>query len=181
MLIVAFGLSAGIAVAVAPQAFITAVPVLASPLSVGAVVAFLMNLFTLPTVSKRSSRAVPLDSGAVGAVSDWFGGVARSWALKPNTATTVDQSLGELTDLLLDRGVPYLDLGARLAEDRVELTLKWAGEPLPEPPDKAGAQDVMGSDEARHRFSVWLATRQAQDFRLRQVGGDNEFWLAFED
>jgi hypothetical protein len=39
----------------------------------------------------------------------------------------------------------------------------------------------MGSDEARHRFSVWLATRQAQDFRLRQVRGDNEFWLAFED
>jgi len=181
MLIVAFGLSAGIAVAVAPQAFITAVPVLASPLSVGAVVAFLMNLFTLPTVSKRSTIAVPLDSEAISAVSDWFGGVARSWALKPNTATTVDQSLCELTDLLLDRGVPYLDLGARLAEDRVELTLKWAGEPLPEPPDKAGAQDVMGSDEARHRFSVWLATRQAQDFRLRQVGGDNEFWLAFED
>ena len=181
MLIVAFGLSAGIAVAVAPQAFITAVPVLASPLSVGAVVAFLMNLFTLPTVSKRSTIAVPLDSDAISAVSDWFGGVARSWALKPNTATTVDQSVSELTDLLVDRGVPSLNLGARLAEDRVELTLNWAGEPLPEPPDKAGAQDVMGSDEARHRFSVWLATRQAQDFRLRQVRGDNEFWLAFED
>src|SRR5581483_7704623 len=128
-----------------------------------------------------SSCAVPLDSGAVAAVSDWFGGVARSWALKSNTATTVDQSLCELTDLLLDRGVRSLDLGALLAEDRVELTLKWVGEPLPEPPDTAGARDVMGSDEARHRFSVWLATRQAQDFRLSEVGRDNEFWLAFED
>ena len=156
-------------------------PVLASPVSVGAVVAFLMNLFTLPTVSKRSSCAVPLDSRAVGAVSDWFGGVARSWALKSNTAITVDQSLCELTDLLLDRGVRSLDLAALLAEDRVELTLKWAGEPLPEPPDTAAARDVMGSDDARHRFSVWLATRQAQDFRMSNIDGNNEFWVTFED
>ena len=111
--------------------------------------------------------------------------VAWGWC----EALVTPRPLGPLQDMgrALDPKVgELLEQGAspdRLfpAEDRVELTLNWAGEPLPEPPDKAGAQDVMGSDEARHRFSVWLATRQAQDFRLRQVGGDNEFWLAFED
>jgi hypothetical protein len=92
-----------------------------------------------------------------------------------------EQSLCELADLLVERGTKSLTLAARLAEDRVEITLKFAGARLPDPPKFATAQDLMGPDEERHRFSVWLATRQAQGFRQRAIGGENEVWLAFED
>jgi NCS2 family nucleobase:cation symporter-2 len=181
MLIVAFGLSSGIAVAVAPQAFVASVPVLASPLAIGAVVAFLMNIFTLPMVSRRTQVEVPLDSDALTKLGDWIRELAGSWALKPQTGIAAEQALFELADLFMERGVTVLTLGARLAEDRIEITLTWAGAPLPERPKIAIASDLMGDDSARERFSVWLATRQAQGFRQRQVPGGNEVWLAFED
>jgi NCS2 family nucleobase:cation symporter-2 len=180
-LIVSFGLCSGIAVAVAPQAFIVAVPVLASALSVGAICAFVMNLVTLPLVSRRATLSVPMDGRALEAISDWFRQLAGAWALKPMTEGAAEQSLCELVDLLFERGTRTLDLAARLAEDRIEITMKWTGEALPDPPKIATAQDLMGSDEARQAFSVWLATRQAQGFRQRRVGAENEVWLAFED
>ena len=182
MLIVAFGLSSGLAVAVAPQAFVAAVPVLASPLSVGALVAFLMNLFTLPLVSRRSEVIVPLDAEALTKVEEWIREVAGAWALKAQTGIAAEQSLLELTDVLMERGIPSVAFGARLAEDRVEITLTWAGSPLPDRPKAATAAVLMGDDdEARHGFAVWLATRQAHGFRQREVAGGNEVWLAFED
>jgi hypothetical protein len=180
-LIVAFGLASGIAVAVAPQAFVAAVPVLASPLSVGAVIAFLMNLCTLPMVSRRSTLDVPLVAGAHQAVTDWVERVAGAWALKPQTAASAKQSLGELTDLLIMRKVPSLALAAQLAEDRVDITLRWPGDPLPDPPQMVDVEDLIGPDEARERFSVWLATREAHGFRQRRTGAEIEARLAFED
>jgi len=181
MLIVAFGLSSGIAVAVAPQAFIAAVPVLASPLSIGALLAFLMNLLTLPMVSRRTEISVPLDANALTKVAAWTKEIAGAWALKPQTEVAAEQSLFEFTDLLTDRGIESVKLAGRLAEDRIEIILKWNGAPLPNRPKAATAADLMGSDEARYGFSVWLATRQAQGFRQRQAGDENEIWLAFED
>jgi hypothetical protein len=140
-----------------------------------------MNLVTLPLVARYSALTVPLDGAALETISDWFRGVAGSWALKPQTEVAGEQSLCELADLLVDRGHEKLALGARLAEDRIEITLRFAGAPLPDPPKFATAQDLMGEDEERHRFSVWLATRQAQGFRQRLVDGENEVWIAFED
>jgi len=181
-LIVAFGLSSGIAVAVAPQAFIVAAPVLASPLSIGALVSFVMNLVTLPMVARRNTIPVPLDEHAVKTVTEWVAELAGSWALKQQTATSMEQSLCEFADLLIDRGgTASLQLDARLAEDRVELTMQWAGVPLPNPPSIASPTDVMGSDEERYAFAVWLATRHGQGFRQRAIAGGCEAWIAFED
>jgi xanthine permease XanP len=182
MLIVAFGLSSGMAVAAAPQAFVAAVPVLASPLSVGALVAFLMNLLTLPMVSRRSEIMVPLDGEALTKVEGWVREVAGAWALKAQTGIAAEQSLLELADVLMERGIPSVTLGGRLAEDRIEITLTWAGAPLPERPKAATAAVLMGDDDdARHGFAVWLATRQAHDYRQRDVGSRSEAWMVFED
>jgi NCS2 family nucleobase:cation symporter-2 len=182
MLIVAFGLSSGLAVAVAPQAFVESAPVVASPLAIGALVAFLMNVCTLPMVSRRTHIAVPLDSDAPTRMGDWMRELAGAWALKAQTSIAAEQALFELADLFMERGVALVTCGARLAEDRVEITLTWAGAPLPQRPRTAMAPaDLMGDDSAREQFSVWLATRQAQGFRQRQVPGGNEVWLAFED
>jgi NCS2 family nucleobase:cation symporter-2 len=181
MLIVAFGLTSGITVAVAPQAFIAAIPVLASPLSIGALVAFLMNVFTLPMVSRRSEILVPLDGEALTKIEKWIRELAGAWALKAQTEVAAEQSLLEFADLLMDRGVPSVTFGARLAEDRIEITLAWAGSPLPPRPHAATTSDLMGDDDTRHGFAVWLATRQTHGFRQRAVAGTNEVWLAFED
>jgi xanthine permease XanP len=180
-LIVAFGLSAGIVQAVAPQHFITAVPALASPISIGALVAFTVNLITLPLVAQRATLPLALTAAIGRQVSDWLAGVAGSWALKAQTARVADQSLGELVELLQERGVAQVDIQARLAEDRVEFTLAWAGPPLPEPPETASVDDLMGDDDARQAFSVWLATRQAQAFRVKPTPEGHEAWLVFED
>jgi NCS2 family nucleobase:cation symporter-2 len=180
-LIVSFGLCAGIVVAVAPQAFVAAAPVLASPLSVGALVAFLINLFTLPLVARRAELPVTVEAGVHRRVTDWIDTVAGAWALKAQTAAAAKQSIGELTELLIERSARELVLAARLAEDRIEMTLTWLGEPLPDPPQFASAEDLLGPDEARHRFAVWLATRQAHDFRQRDADGRSELRISFED
>src|SRR6185436_12054693 len=147
------GLSSGIAVAVAPQAFVASVPVLASPLAIGALVAFLMNICTLPMVSRRTQLEVPLDSDALTKLGDWIRELAGSWALKPQTELAAEQALLELADLLMERGIPKVTLCARLAEDRIEVTLAWSGAPLPERPKMAMAADLMGDDDARAKFS----------------------------
>jgi hypothetical protein len=140
-----------------------------------------MNLFTLPMVSRRAELPLPLDEHALTKVGDWVREIAGAWALKPQTGVAAEQSLFELVDLLGARGIESAVLGARLAEDRIEITLTWKGSPLPERPKMATAADLMGDDDARDRFSVWLATRQAQGFRQRKVDDANEAWIAFED
>ncbi len=181
-LIVAFGLSAGIAAAVAPQALAQALPAVSSPLTIGAVVAFLINLVTVPLVARRATLEVALlRADASERVTDWCGTVAGSWALKPQTARAAQQSLGELLELRAPRGVAAATLGARRAEDRVEFSLGWVGEALPDPPDIAHPDDLFGPDEVRERFSIWLATRQAHLFRQRELETGREARIVFED
>lgn len=181
MLIVALGLSAGIIEAIAPQAFITAMPALASPISIGTLVAFVVNLVTLPLVSQRVRLAVSLTEPIGRRVSDWMAGVAGAWALKPQTARVADQSLGELVELLQERGVTQVDVTARSAEDRIELLLGWTGAALPERRDTAHVDDLLGDDDTRQAFSVWLATRQCESFQVRSSADTHEARLVFED
>jgi NCS2 family nucleobase:cation symporter-2 len=180
-LVVAFGLSAGMVVALAPQIFAAWLPAIASPLAFGALVAFLVNLVTLPLVGRRSDLALPLDRQAGRAVTEWFAALGGAWALKPQTARQADRALVELVELLAERGIGEVLLGARRAEDRVELLLTWTGEPLPEAAARPSAEDLLGALEQQERFAVWLATREAQRFTQRAVGTRREARLTFED
>ena len=180
-LIVAFGLTAGLIEAVAPQAFTQSLPALASPLAIGALVAFMANLLTLPLVQKRASLTIDLVQPIGLHLSDWLAGVAGSWGLKPQTARHVEQSIGELVELLQEREARQVTITARSAEDRVEYSLQWTGEALPEPPATAAADDLMGDDLTRQRFSMWIATRQSFSYRQRPIADGQEAVLVFED
>lgn len=180
-LVVALGLSSGIAVAVAAQAFLSTWPVFASPLAVGAVTAFLVNLCTLPLVSRRAILSLRPASGSQGPLQDWIDALAGGWALKPHTAAAMRHTLGELVDLFAIRRVEAVTLDARLAADRVEVALRWAGAPLPMPPAMAGIDDLLGPPESREAFSVWLATREVHAFRQRAAGSEKEVRIEFED
>ena len=180
-LIVAFGLCAGIAEAIAPQAFNSVVPALASPLSIGALAAFLINLVTLPLVARRAVLQVGPQALTPANPREWLAQLAASWALKHQTARAIEQAIPELLEVLEERGSPSVTVTARLAEDRVEVTLGWTGEPLPDPPRMASVDDLVESDALRQRFAVWLATRQSQGFRQRNSGPQCEVWLAFDD
>ncbi len=180
-LVVAFGLCGGIVVAVAPQIFLQLAPAIASPLAFGAVVAFFTNLVTLPLVARRAEQTVTLGALAGRQASDWFAGVAAAWGLKPQTARAAEHALSELAELLTERGLAKLLLSARRAEDRVEITLAWPGEALPERSRAGQAEDLLGPMEAQERFAVWLATREAQSFTQRATAEGTEARLVFED
>lgn len=184
-MIVAFGLAGGIAAAIAPQAFLAGLPSLASPLAFGAAAAFAVHLATLPLVRRRVERRVPINAGTAREVTEWFGGLGASWGLKPQTVRAAENALTELLDLLAARRVKEVTLEAALAEDRVRLRLAWSGPALPEPAARPRAEDLLGSDEAREAFAVWLATRGAQGFAQREVssadGKGREARLVFED
>jgi len=180
-LVVAFGLTAGLVEAVAPQAFVQSLPALASPVAIGALVAFMANLLTLPLVQKRATLTVDLVQPIGLHLSDWLAGVAGSWSLKPQTARHVEQSIGELVELLQEREARQVTVMARSAEDRVEYSLQWTGQALPEPPATADADDLMGDDLTRQRFSMWIATRRSLSYRQRSTADGHEAVVVFED
>jgi NCS2 family nucleobase:cation symporter-2 len=181
VLVVGFGLTAGLVEAIAPQAFVQSLPALASPVAFGSLVAFMANLLTLPLVQKRASFTVDLAEPIGLRLSDWLASLAGSWSLKPQTAGQVAQSIEELVELLQERGAQKVTVTARFAEDRVEYSLQWAGQALPEPPSNADADDLMGDDPTRHRFVMWMATRQSLSYRQRPTSEGHEFVLVFED
>ncbi|MBC7608214.1 MAG: hypothetical protein H7228_01350 [Polaromonas sp.] len=180
-MVVAFGLTAGLVEAVAPLGFVQSLPALASPVAIGALVAFMANLLTLPLVQKRASLTVDLVQPIGLHLSDWLAGVAGSWSLKPQTARHVEQSIGELVELLQERQAQQVTVMARSAEDRVEYSLQWTGQALPEPPATANADDLMGDDITRQRFSMWIATRQSLSYRQRPTADGHEVVVVFED
>jgi xanthine permease XanP len=180
-LIVAFGLSAGLAVAVAPQIFMADAPVIASPLSFGALVAFLVNLVTLPLVARRARAMIPVNARDSRELAEWFAAVGGSWGLKAQTVHAGEIALIEIMGLLAERGVPEMALAAQRAEDRVEVTVRWAGPRFPNPSARPHFEDLLGSDTAREAFALWMATRQAQGFSQRDVAGCTEARLILED
>jgi NCS2 family nucleobase:cation symporter-2 len=180
-LIIAFGLSSGLTVAVAPQIFVQALPAIASPLSFGAVMAFLANLCTLPLVSRRAELDLRMDTMAGRTASDWLEQLGGNWGLKPQTARATERAVSELAELLLERGTAAVALSARRSEDRVEIGLKWQGEALPERSATVRAEDLLGPMEAQERFAVWMATREAHSFTQRSSPRGMEARLIFED
>jgi NCS2 family nucleobase:cation symporter-2 len=180
-LIVAFGLVSGLSVAIAPHAITVALPALASPLTFGAMVAFTMNLLTLPMMSRKSSSTFAVAPYTGRQVTDWFAGVAASWALKPHTAISIEHALAEISDLLCEFKTDSVTIAANHAEDRVEVMLTWKGMALPSPAKFGNAEDLLGTDEARYKFSMWLATKHAHGLRQRKANDNNELWFAFED
>jgi len=181
MMIVAFGLSGGILVTVTPRVFEVNAPSLASPLAFGALVAFVMNLVTLPLVARRAHTTLSLDIQAGRHASEWIGRLSGAWGLKRATAQAAERALVELTELLTGRGVTALDLRSIRSEDRIELELIWAGEPLPAPSRAPSPEDLLGTVESQEQFMVWLATRGALRFTQRATHGRCEARLIFED
>ncbi|MBS0560693.1 MAG: hypothetical protein JSR21_11630 [Proteobacteria bacterium] len=180
-LIIASGLTAGVAVAIAPQILLQNLPAFASPLSLGAVVAFLVNLVTLPLVGQRAVLTLPLDRDAGRAAGKWFDRTAAAWGLKPQTAQSVGNALGELAHLLTERGTPSVTLTARSSEDRVEVALAWQGAPLPERTGAVSHEALLGTAEDMEKFILWMATREAYDFTQRATAEGCEARLVFED
>ncbi|PWS35688.1 hypothetical protein DFH01_19055 [Falsiroseomonas bella] len=181
-MVVALGMGAGITAAVAPAAFAAHVPALASPLALGAMIAFLANLATMPMVTQRAElRLSPADEMAGREASEWAAATARGWGLRPQSARQMERALVELTEVLAGRGVAEVTVAARRGEDRVELSLAWQGAPLPEASARPEAEDLLGDDTARDAFAVWLATREALSFGQRPAADRCEARLVLED
>ncbi len=179
--VVALGLGSGVLAAVSPVAFATHLPALASPLALGAMVAFLANLATMPLVTQRAETVLELDAAASRAAAEWTAAAGGGWGLKPQTARLMERAIVELTEVLGSRGVHRVLLAARREEDRVELRLRWTGAALPGASAAAPSVDeLLEGGEAQEAFAVWLATREAA-YTQREVGGEQEARLVFED
>ncbi len=179
--VVAFGLGAGLMEAMAPQTFQAWVPALASPVSFGALVAFLVNLLTLPLMRQRAELGLALDAGAAGSARDWYGRLAGGWGIRARTEEIGQGALAEFVQLLRGRGAETLALTAIRGEDRVELRLAWAGPALPPPRARPHFADLEEGGDAMEGVMVWLATRQAQSFTQRATATGTEAMLILED
>ncbi|MGG5819012.1 solute carrier family 23 protein [Falsiroseomonas sp. HW251] len=179
--VVALGLGAGVLVAVSPVAFANHVPALASPLALGAVIAFIANLVTMPLVTQRAEVTLQPGPTSGVAASEWADAIAGRWGLKPQTGRLIERALVELTDVLAGRGVTSVLVAARREEDRVHIRLRWQGAALPAASAAApSVDDLLEGGEAQEAFAVWLATREA-GFTQRVTGADCEARLVFED
>lgn len=180
--VVALGLGSGALVAVSPLAFSQYVPALASPLTLGALVAFFANLATMPMVTQSAETVLALDTYDSDAATEWTTATGGSWGLKPQTARLMERAIVELSEVLALRGVQQVRLVARREEDRVVLRLRWNGAALPTPHAAAPSADdlLQEGGKAQEALAVWLATRDTR-FSQRTVGSEQEFQLIFED
>ena len=177
------GLSSGLAVLIEPAYFAAALPALASPLSLGALVAFVANLLTLPMVARSARLTLPLGAGRSEALEQHWDRLGGGWGLRRTTVEQVRHALIELADLLAGRGLREATLSAWVQEDRLSVTLSFAGPPLPRPATRPPrAEDLAdGGMEALEAFAVWLATRHAAGHVQRSTGAGTELRLDFED
>ena len=95
--VVALGLGSGVLAAVSPMAFSTHLPALASPLALGAMVAFLANLGTMPLVTQRAETAFDVGPAASREAAEWTAAAGGGWGLKPQTARLMERAIVELT------------------------------------------------------------------------------------
>ena len=180
-IVAGLGLTAGLAVLAAPGFFAAALPALAAPLAMGALVAFVANLVTLPLVKRIQRFEVPLGGGAADRIEDHAFAIGGAWGLRPDTVRKLHHALTELGDLLAGRGTATMSVMAMQQEDAVELVVTFAGPPLPPPARRPRSADIEEGGDAMEAVSLWLALREASRHAMRGTADGQELRIVFHD
>lgn len=175
------GLTAGLAVLTAPRFFANAVPWLAAPLAMGALVAFLTNLVTLPLVKRVVRFEQRFGAGMGDALQDRAHAIGGGWGLRPETVRKMHHALAELGDLLAGRGLSSMTVVATKREETVVLTVSFLGRPLPKPARRPLLDDIEAGGDAMEAVSLWLALREATSHSARSSAEGQELRIEFQD
>jgi hypothetical protein len=175
------GLTAGLAVLTAPRFFTAAVPALAAPLAMGALVAFLANLVTLPLVKRVQRFEQPFGPGMGDALQDRAHAIGGAWGLRPETVRKIHHALAEFGDLLAARGLTSMTVTATQQEEAVHLAIAFPGAPLPKPARRPRFDDIEAGGDAMEAVSLWLALREATSHATRSTADGQELRIEFQD
>ncbi len=175
------GLSAGLSALAAPAFFAAALPALAAPLAIGTVVAFVVNLVTLPLVRRDAGFDVALRGDLGTELEDRVSAIGGAWALRPDTVRRVHHALMELGDLLAARGVVSMTVSATQQEERVRIAVSFQGAPLPKPARRPLLADIEAGGDAMEPTALWLALRETSQHGTRSLGESQELWMLFQD
>lgn len=176
------GLICGLGVLIAPDLFSHWLPrALTTPVTAGAMAALILHALTQPFIIRSASFQVRPGAGMQQQILDQCTALGGAWGTKRDTMDRAGHCLLELSEVLAERGTPDIRVSARFADDRVELTLGWQGEPLPTASARPDADDLQGPMEAQEAFAMWLATRQANGVRQRSAGDRQELRCEFAD
>jgi xanthine permease XanP len=176
------GLFCGLGVLIAPELFAQWLPrALTAPVTAGALAALILHILTQPFVIRSAAFRVRPGAGMQQQILDQCAALGGAWGTKRDTMDRVGHCLLEMSEVLADRGTPDVNVSARFADDQVEVTLGWQGEPLPQPSARPDVDDLMGPMAAQEAFAIWLATRQAIGVRQRSAGARQEFRCEFAD
>jgi len=163
---VGIGLGAGIAAVIAPELMGRLLPQsIVTPVALSFLVAFGLQVITLPFVRRVAVTDIPLDAG-IGQHADAFiEQAAGNWALRRQTAEAMGHALLEIGELLAGRGLTNLNVRAQAMDGQVSMNIEHAGPVLPAPSARPDAADLE-SDTAHEAFAMWMATRQASECLL---------------
>ena len=176
------GLICGLGVLIAPEFFSHWLPrTLTAPVTAGAIAALILHFLTQPFIIRSASFQVRPGAGMQQQILDQCAALGGAWGTKRDTMDRVGHCLLELSEILAERGTPDINVSARFADDRVEVTVGWQGEPLPEASARPDVDDLLGPMAAQEAFAMWLATRQALGVRQRSAGARQELRCEFAD
>ncbi|MFL5337527.1 MAG: solute carrier family 23 protein [Geminicoccaceae bacterium] len=179
---VGIGLSTGLAVLTGRAELVALLPpALASPVTAGALVAFVLNLLTKPLIARSTTFGIAIGPGLQQAIEDRCIEMGGAWGARRGTIEQISHCLLELVEVLAGRGNDGLSVEARFTEGQISLVLNWAGDPLPPPAARPDVSDLEGPLAAQEAFAVWLATRHAQRFEQRETETGTEARLDFAD
>jgi NCS2 family nucleobase:cation symporter-2 len=179
---IGLGLAVGLGVLIAPGIFVQVLPrALQAPVTAGTFTAVLLNLLTLPLVSRRARITVTPGPRMQQGLVDQLEALGGAWGSRRETMERVKHALLEIGEILVGRGVSGFGVEARLEEEQVALLVSWSGDPLPAPSARPNVDDLLGPMAAQEAFAMWMATRGANAMGQRRNGATNEMRLEFSD
>lgn len=154
---------------------------LLTPVTLAFSTAFALHLCTLPLVSRRLEVSLDITRRPGDDIDIFVERAAGAWSLQRRTADAIAHSTLEVCEILARRGIDSVQVRMRATDGVVRVRIRHSGPALPFPARSPQAEDLGGNVQQRESFSMWLAARDAIDFRVHQLRRYSSVELEYRD
>jgi NCS2 family nucleobase:cation symporter-2 len=154
----------------------------ASPLLLGTVVAFILNLVFRPGMRRNSVLTLDAGSLDIQQVHDFMDARGAAWGARPEAINRAGFALAELIESLVHhcKARGPIQVEARFNEFRIDLLVSYQGALMPFPFVRPTLDDIADAPDGLLRLSGFLVRRQTDGVRVTQRDGTNLVEMSFD-
>jgi NCS2 family nucleobase:cation symporter-2 len=156
--------------------------ILQSPITVGSVLAILLNLLFRIGVARKATLTLPPELSSLPETTAFFERQGRLWGLRPEDAFRASSAVSELWEGLLATGAARgpVELRANFDEFNLKIEVHYAGKPLIPSSEAPTPTEILDGEEGLTRLSAYLIGRYADRFKVTAQGETCLVQMSFE-